>query len=183
MNAMDRVVAPAPGSRAWRAWIVGGLLLALVVANAMIWRNERILSQGELVLLRLAPVDPRSLMQGDYMQLRFEIEAQIDAVLQRGGGGQAAQAQPVPEFAVLAVGADRTGAFVRLQSGAMPLLEGEVALRYQRREGRTAVASGAFFFEEGRGEHFARADYGELRIAADGTARLAGLRDEHLQPL
>jgi len=32
---------------------------------------ERILSDGRVLLLELAPVDPRSLMQGDYMALQF----------------------------------------------------------------------------------------------------------------
>ncbi|WP_246129732.1 GDYXXLXY domain-containing protein [Verticiella sediminum] len=155
----------------------------LVVANAGIWRNEAILRTGQVVLLQLAPVDPRSLMQGDYMALRFALEAEIEAVLQRGGGGDQGREAPAPAYAVLAVDADRVATFQRLQSGAVPLLDGEVALRYEWRHGRVDVAPGAFFFEEGRGAYFAAARYGELRIAPDGRALLSGLRDADLAPL
>ncbi|MFX7329222.1 GDYXXLXY domain-containing protein, partial [Acinetobacter baumannii] len=34
-------------------------------------QKEMLLKEGQLVLLPLAPVDPRSLMQGDYMALRY----------------------------------------------------------------------------------------------------------------
>src|SRR6267378_3387619 len=47
-------------------------LLALV--NFSIRGKERQLADGSVVYLELAPVDPRSLMQGDYMALRFKME-------------------------------------------------------------------------------------------------------------
>ncbi|MGL5293385.1 MAG: GDYXXLXY domain-containing protein, partial [Aeromonas sp.] len=48
--------------------LITGLAI-LVAINIAVWHHERALSQGEVVLLELAPVDPRSLMQGDYMRL------------------------------------------------------------------------------------------------------------------
>src|SRR5690606_14717090 len=36
-------------------------------------QKERTIKEGELVLLELAPIDPRSLIQGDYMQLNYTI--------------------------------------------------------------------------------------------------------------
>src|SRR5690606_10833586 len=54
------------------ACLLAGLLLILAVVNVGIWQRERILATGRTVVLALAPVDPRSLMQGDYMALRFE---------------------------------------------------------------------------------------------------------------
>ena len=42
-----------------------GLFFVLVGAGWIIWSNERILADGRVVLLELAPIDPRSLMQGD----------------------------------------------------------------------------------------------------------------------
>src|SRR5438105_15478185 len=49
------------------------LLAILCVVNFSIWQKEDLLAHGRIVLLELAPVDPRSLMQGDYMALRFRI--------------------------------------------------------------------------------------------------------------
>ncbi len=42
-----------------------------------------------MVLLRLAPVDPRSLMQGDYMRLNYELARQL-------GNRQQDEAPPTP---------------------------------------------------------------------------------------
>lgn len=58
-----------------RAGIVASLLLTLVVANGAIWQKEALISHGRPVFIALAPVDPRSLMQGDYMALNFELPA------------------------------------------------------------------------------------------------------------
>ena len=52
-----------------RLLVLGGLLLVLAVANAIIVDKQRILGASQLVLLELRPVDPRALLQGDYMQL------------------------------------------------------------------------------------------------------------------
>lgn len=53
--------------------ISANLLLVLGFFLFKIVQNERILSKGEIVLLELRPVDPRSLMQGDYMSLQFRL--------------------------------------------------------------------------------------------------------------
>ena len=60
--------------RSWRqfaALLLGVLILCAV--NYTIAQREKLLQEGRVVLLELAPVDPRSLMQGDYMALRFQI--------------------------------------------------------------------------------------------------------------
>lgn len=54
------------------------LLTTLGLANFSIWRFENILQHGEKIVLRLAPLDPRSLMQGDYMVLNYEILSDIN---------------------------------------------------------------------------------------------------------
>ena len=41
----------------------------------------------------------------------------------------------------------------------------------------------SWFFPEGEGDRYAKARYGALRVAADGTALLDGLLDEALAPL
>jgi len=51
--------------------VIGGLALVLGVANYDIWQKQQVVDNGQQVLLKLIPVDPRSLMQGDFMQLRY----------------------------------------------------------------------------------------------------------------
>ena len=52
--------------------ILAGLII-LALANYSIYSRERLLTEGNVVFLQLAPIDPRSLMQGDYMALRFQV--------------------------------------------------------------------------------------------------------------
>ena len=49
----------------------GGLALVLVLVNLLVLQKQRVLDGGRTVLLGLRPADPRSLMQGDYMELRY----------------------------------------------------------------------------------------------------------------
>src|SRR5690606_9942359 len=57
--------------------LVAGLLV-LGAVNYAIYAKERVIRDGDVVFLELAPVDPRSLMQGDYMALRFRLADQIE---------------------------------------------------------------------------------------------------------
>lgn len=48
--------------RKWLILLCAPLILAVV--NLAIWQNETLIEHGEILFLELAPVDPRSLMQG-----------------------------------------------------------------------------------------------------------------------
>jgi uncharacterized membrane-anchored protein len=54
-------------------------LAILLLVNSQIIIKERILSEGDTLLLRLVPRDPRSLLLGDYMALR---DTMADEVVQ-----------------------------------------------------------------------------------------------------
>ena len=55
-----------------RILIIANLILLLGYFNWSVYKKEQTLKDGQLILLQLAPVDPRSLMQGDYMRLRWQ---------------------------------------------------------------------------------------------------------------
>jgi len=150
-----------------RVLVAGGLLLALTLPNFAIWQKERTVASGTSMLLELAPVDPRSLMQGDYMRLDYVIARSIND--QNGW----------PRDGLLVVSLDSTGVarFVRRHDKYVPLGTGERLLRYRLRDNRVRVGSNAFHFQEGRADRFARARFGELRVDAQGTSVLVGLRD------
>lgn len=182
----------------WRNILLwGGLLLALVVANLGIRGHERTLSEGRVVLLELAPVDPRSLMQGDYMVLRFAVDEAIrDAQHpeRRSNGNTAAALRGMDEpcgsngcgdgYVVVAPDRDGVGRFVRIQDAPQPLAEGQIAVRFRERKWfQIVIAGNSWFFPEGQAERYQPARYAELRVAADGTALIAGLRDEKRKPL
>ena len=151
------------------ALVAGVAVLAIV--NWTIYARERHLAEGRVVLLELAPVDPRSLMQGDYMALAFAV-----------ANAPALRRPPVDGRMVVALDPRGVGRFVRRDDGS-PLGSGEIALRYRLREGRVKFGSNAFFFQEGHGRDYAGARYGELRVSPSGEVLLTGLRDASLAPL
>jgi uncharacterized membrane-anchored protein len=152
-------------------WVV--TLAVFATVNWLIAQKETTLREGRTMLLHLAPVDPRSLMQGDYMQLRYEMavdRATIDAV------GGAADGK-------LVVALDERGVarFVRRHNGD-PLAPGEALLRFRARDG-IQLGAESFFFEEGQAERYQGAKYGELKVDEAGNSILVGLRSEQLEPL
>ena len=153
--------------------IVAGVL-ALAAVNWSIHAREALLRDGRVVLLELAPVDPRSLMQGDYMALRFK--AADDAF------GRNARGERPDGYIVVRQGDDGIAAFVRVDD-ASPLAADELRLRYRWRAGEPKFATNAYFFEEGTAKTYASAKYGEFRVGPDGESILTGLRDAARRPL
>ena len=154
-----------------RLMILGGLMLVLAVANAIIVGKERILRSSHLVLLELRPVDPRALIQGDYMQLDF-----AEAVSRPPAGSAPPASGGV---AVMRVDATGIATLARIDDGA-PLAADELRLRFAglRADGRLDFGIDAFFFEEGTADDYADARYGMFRVDAKGNRVLVGLADE-----
>lgn len=172
--AATTAVPPAGKQRGAHMAIAGCALAVLAVANLGIWQKEQLIAHGQPVYVALAPVDPRSLMQGDYMRLNF----QLPGALMDGPQGLsgAARAQ------VVATRDARGVARLRAADGK-PLAPGEFLIELTPKAGNWVLVSDAWFFEEGRAGHYARARFGEFRVGEDGRALLVGLRDAQLQPL
>lgn len=145
--------------------VAAGILM-LAAVNWSIHGRERLLETGQVALLELAPIDPRSLMQGDYMALRFKV---ADEVFGRGRSKFAEDGH-----IIVRVGERGVASFVR-RDGGEALAPGEARLRYRIREGKAKLASNAYFFQEGTASQYARARYGEFRIAPDGEMLLTHL--------
>jgi uncharacterized membrane-anchored protein len=158
-----------------RALIALGALLVFGALNFAIYGKEHIRRSGDVVYLPLAPVDPRSLIQGDYMALRFAIVRDIEG---REGRNDRGAREGSISFAPIALDDRRIAALAA--DGAAPAL----TLRYRIRNGRVWLGTNAFFFEEGTAERFSKARYGEFRVdAASREAVLVGLRDADLNAL
>jgi uncharacterized membrane-anchored protein len=148
--------------------LLAGLAI-LAVVNFTVYQREQLLTDGRVVLLELAPVDPRSLMQGDYMALRFRLADQIDA-------WRVTDARPRTRTAPLHLD-DRGVATLATDAGSV-----EIAFRVRR--GQVWLGTNAYFFEEGTGDRYDDARFGEFRIErSSGEAVLVGLRDGDLNPL
>jgi uncharacterized membrane-anchored protein len=150
-------------------------LATLGVDNGLIYQKELLLREGRVVFLRLAPRDPRSLMQGDYMALNYDI---ANKAQQAGASGFGRKGQLVVKLDAKGI-AD----FVRIHTGR-PLAAGEQLIPYKLRKwGRVDVGPDAYFFQEGHAKLYERAKYGELRVDSAGRCLLVGLRGESLEPL
>lgn len=185
-RALDAHGKPTPAARPRMlpAVVLAVLTVGLVLGPSV--HKQRILASGQTVLLPLAPVDPRSLMQGDYMQLRYELELEFERAFghpfyelhDRGD---------IPRHGKLVLDVDEQGVghFVRIDDGT-PLQERERLLEYRLREDwgqNLRVGAESFLFEEGTGALYEGARFGELVLSPDGEAILVGLRDANQQPL
>lgn len=163
--------------------VVAVTVLILVVINWAIFDKERHLAHGEVVYLELAPVDPRSLMQGDYMALSFAIGNQIQAALHGQDSGSGASSRPGDGYVVVRRGVDGVAHFQRLEDGETTLADDEMRLRYRMRNGRVQFATNAFFFQEGHAERYEAARFGQFRVNERGDPLLVAMHDEALDIL
>ena len=155
-----------------RAATVAGLVLVLLVINALIAAREDVIREGAQVFLELAPVDPRSLIQGDYMELDYAIVR-----------GHDPEGWPRDGALVITLDDSRVARFVRRHEAATPLGASERLLRYRVRGHAVRLGSHAFFFQEGTGDRYEEAKYGEVRLDDTGDSVLIGLRDATFTPL
>jgi uncharacterized membrane-anchored protein len=153
--------------------ILAGLII-LALANYSIHSRERLLTEGSVVLLQLAPLDPRSLMQGDYMALRFQVANDLRS--------RVAEESLRDGHIVLTLDERRIGTFARVDDG-MPLAANEAKMRYRMRDKQIKFATNAFFFQEGDAQLYNKARYGEFRVGDDGDSILTSMRDEQLSLL
>ena len=150
--------------------LVATFMLIAALAGRAVWQFERTLREGDVVLLQLAPVDPRSLMQGDYMALRFALD---DAITTPGNW------HGVPRYVYVSRDPEQRGSFFSSGNAATPPPD-TLMLRVRRHDGRASVGPNAFFFQEGTATAHEAARWGEFRVMRDGTSLLTHLRDENL---
>lgn len=158
-------------------WLVG--MCILVAVNYAIWQKEQLLTHGKTVILTLAPVDPRSLMQGDYMRLRFQAEQDMQRYLPYKKDTSVADGYVIVSLNEQYIG-EVQGVVSELPTA---LTANQWPLRYRIRAGELRFATNAFFFQEGHADDYAQARYGEFKVNNDGEMLLANLRGQHLEVL
>lgn len=141
-----------------------GLLLVLLTVSVMIVGKETALADDRTVLLELVPVDPRSLMQGDYMVLRYALAEKVP--------------QSSPDSGTVFVSLDQHG--VASEIFEKPA-RNRFPLQYRRHEGRVVFDAESYFFQEGHGTFFESAKYGELKVDKKGRPMLVALLDSERQ--
>lgn len=146
------------------------LLLVLAFFHYSVSKKETILHKGTLVLLELAPVDPRSLIQGDYMALRYAIARETDAseIPKRG-------------YCVVRLDSGLIAKKIRLQKHKTPRAPNEYLIEYTANTWDINIGAESYFFQEGQAAKYEKAKYGGIKIDDQGNSLLVGLYDEHRQ--
>ncbi|MGD9836018.1 MAG: GDYXXLXY domain-containing protein [Piscinibacter sp.] len=158
-----------------RAGIALALAAILAVANLGIRDKEALIREGRPVFVELAPVDPRSLMQGDFMRINFNVP---------GAPGERRIGMLRRERPFVVARRDERGiAQLQRVDDGTPLAEGELRIQLTPKDGRWILVSDAWFFAEGEAARWEKARYGEFRVDADGRALLVGLRGAALEAL
>jgi len=131
---------------------------------------EIIKQKGETVLLELRPVDPRALMMGDFMALRYAEEAPSDLPKDLAPKGQF----------VLKLDENKIGTFVRVNDGAA-LRDGEVKINYIKQKRGVTFGAPRYYFQNGTAETYEAGEYGIFKISSSGRAILVGLADKEFK--
>ncbi|HXV98347.1 MAG TPA: GDYXXLXY domain-containing protein [Anaerolineae bacterium] len=159
--------------RRWQSILLGVFtLLVLGVANLLIFQKEQLLASGQTIFLQLAPVDPRSLIQGDYMALRYHITQNLPV-----------DELPNDGYLVLKLDERNIATFDRIYQPGEPLAPDERLIRYRKRNWDIRLGAESFFFQEGHADYYDEARFAELRLAESGETVLVGLRGPELEPL
>ncbi|MFT4301841.1 MAG: GDYXXLXY domain-containing protein [Desulfovibrio sp.] len=173
-----------------KLYILSVLILFFAGYAFSVQKMETVLADGKTILLPLAPVDPRALLMGDYMDLRYIVNTDIRAALAKAkvvrDGSNPSQSKSRAEdtavegFAVLRISNEpvpQAASFIRLDDGK-PLLPGEFLLGYRIRGRAVTTVATAFYFQEGTARQYEKARFGQFKVADNGKTVLVGLCDK-----
>ncbi len=183
LRAATLAAKPAGNSASPSGWrsvralaMLAGALLTLMVANLAIWQKQDLIARGKPVFMALLPADPRSLMQGDYMRLRFSaLDGSQLPLLDDLRGKRPHMVVRLDDRGVATL--------QRWQTAGQALASDEMLLELTPKDGAWVVVTDAWFFKEGQGQRWQAAKFGEFRVLPDGQALLVGMADANLQPI
>lgn len=172
----SNLAATAHPGRGWAPWLIALAALAtLAVVNVGIWQKETLIAAGQPVFVELVPVDPRSLMQGDFMRLAYRLPAGLESQL-----GLLTRGHPQ---VVAHRDAHGVATLLSLHHPGEPLAEDEMLIELTPKGGRWTLVTDAWFFREGDAARWQAARFGEFRVTPNGRALLVGLADAELRPI
>lgn len=161
-----------------RSVLVIACALILSALNLMIFAKERIVREGVNVYLALAPVDPRAILQGDFMTLRFDLTTQLERVAALQSDAANGNANSAFRTAEITLDQQSIASLATADSST------KLRIRYRNRGGRIWLGTNAYFFQEGDAGRFEAARFGHFKLSKKtGEAILIGLVDEDLRAL
>ena len=174
--------------------LVGVFLIVLLGAvNYKVQQFEDVLATGKPVVLKIAPADPRSLMQGDYMVLNYAILSELQQSQFSSESNESNETTGIDE---LSPSGKKAYILVHLDKNHVATLceaQSEIPTDFKHctpnvylpiryRGWSPELPSQDYFFAEGKGEYYAQSEYAEYRFK-DGILLLARLLDKDLKGL
>ena len=172
-------------------WLVGVFVIALLGAvNYKVQQFEDVLATGKPVVLKIAPADPRSLMQGDYMVLNYAILSEFQQIQFSSESNETTgidELSPSGKKAYILVHLDKNHVATLCEAQSeIPTdfkhCTPNVYLPIRYKGWSPELPSQDYFFAEGKGEYYAQSEYAEYRFK-DGILLLARLLDKDLKGL
>ena len=161
---------------------VSTVFLILIAINFNIKEKEHLIANGEVLLFKLAPVDPRSLMQGDYMRLRFELaNTLLKEIRETNKINNISRENHVGQVVVLK-DEKNIVSFIAFYTG-QELAENHRLIPYKYRNNSIQFTTNAFYFQEGQASHFQKSEYGEFKMSGSGDILLVHMVDKDLKTL
>lgn len=171
--------------------LVGVFLIALLGAvNYKVQQFEDVLATGKPVVLKIAPADPRSLMQGDYMVLNYAIlsdlqQSQFSSESNETTGIDEPSPSEKKAYILVHLDKNHVATFCEEQSEIPTDFKHctpNVYLPIRYKGWLPELPSQDYFFAEGKGEYYAQSEYAEYRFK-DGILLLARLLDKDFKGL
>ncbi|MGL4254470.1 MAG: GDYXXLXY domain-containing protein [Fusobacteriaceae bacterium] len=140
-----------------------------------LWKEEGNLKK-KTFYLKTAPADPRSIMQGDYMLLGYELGDEIRKNL------ESTTRLPMGKAYVrVRIDEKRLAHYLSLEKEYREEKEGEMSLEFYLNGFMVDLGINSYFFQEGSGEKFQNAQYAEVIPLDGGKLRLKALLDKNFQ--
>lgn len=168
-------------------WSLKPVAIVLAVQLAFLgftsWQKEQLLQNGELIALKLEPLDPRSLLQGDYVQLNYAVHTAY----------RNAESSRQPVKGKIHVQLKRTAEHVsyhneniavyepdRFTEASRPVTVNEdtVTIQGKSRYGNLDLGIEHFFIPENTGKEWEEKNIALVRVAENGDAILETLIEQ-----
>ncbi|AVQ30020.1 GDYXXLXY domain-containing protein [Fusobacterium varium] len=151
-----------------KIFVVLNLLLLMIVFGYSVIKEEKNLKKATFYI-KTVPVDPRSLIQGDYMVLNYDIaeSARMEIGNIRKG------------YIRIKINDLKIAEFIRIDEEYLPPSNNEISIQFQKNGSNIDIGVNSYLFQEGTGNKFQKAQYAEVIELKNGKLRLKNLLDKN----
>lgn len=140
----------------------------MIVFGYSVIKEEKNLKKATFYI-KTVPVDPRSLIQGDYMVLNYDIaeSARMEIGNIRKG------------YIRIKINDLKIAEFIRIDEEYLPPSNNEISIQFQKNGSNIDIGVNSYLFQEGTGNKFQKSQYAEVIELKNGKLRLKNLLDKN----